>query len=92
MGQRFPLDTEEGFEFSLGFESTLDLQRSEMTKTVDIGGGLSAPTSSERSKGAKPHEGAGSTSLAADLSVTDGCALSSDAFCSDDLWSWFGAF
>lgn len=59
---------------------TSGLQRPEVTTTtVDLGGGLSAPTSAglsapdvsesptspERSKGAELHEDAGSTSLAA---------------------------
>lgn len=46
-----------GFECSLGIGSTSDLQR--------------PPTSPEKSKGAELHEGAGSTSLAADLSVSE---------------------
>jgi hypothetical protein len=52
-GQGLPLDPEVGFEFSLGFGSTSGLQRLEVTTTVDMGGGLSTPTSSEMSKGAK---------------------------------------
>jgi hypothetical protein len=81
MGQGLPLDPEAGFEFSLGFGSTSGLQRPKVTTAVDMGGGLSTPTNSEMSKGAKdtparplsfPPEGAGSclnTSLAADLSL-----------------------
>jgi hypothetical protein len=56
----------------LGFGSTFDLQRPELTTTVHIGGGLSIPTSFERSKGAELHEGVGLTSLASDLSVSEG--------------------
>lgn len=79
MGQGLPLDPEAGFEFSLGFGSTLGLQRPEVTTTIDMGGGLSTPISFEMSKGAEdtparplsfPPEGAGSclnTLLAADL-------------------------
>jgi hypothetical protein len=80
MGQGLPLDLEVGFEFSLGFGSTSDLQWPEVTTEVDMGGGLSTLTSSEMSKGAEytpvrplsfPLEGAGSclnTFLAVDLS------------------------
>jgi hypothetical protein len=75
------LDLEEGFELSLGFGSTSRLQWLEVTTTVDIDGGLSAPTSSERSIGAVelsfPSEGANSclnASLAVDLSVSEGLA------------------
>jgi hypothetical protein len=79
-GQGLPLDPEVGFEFSLGFGSTSDLQWPEVTTEVDMGGGLSTLTSSEMSKGAEytpvrplsfPLEGAGSclnTFLAVDLS------------------------
>jgi hypothetical protein len=79
-GQGLPLDPEAGFELSLGPRSTSGLQRPEVTTAVDMGGGLSAPTSSKMSRGAEdtptrplsfPPEGASSclnTSLAADLS------------------------
>jgi hypothetical protein len=67
MGLGLPLDPEASFKCSLGFGSTVNLQRPEATTTIDIGGGLSAPTSPERSKGAKLLKGAGSTSLATDL-------------------------
>jgi hypothetical protein len=50
-GEGFPVDAEAGFEFSLGFGSTSGLQRPEEMTTIDIGGKLSGPTSSERSKG-----------------------------------------
>jgi hypothetical protein len=77
-GQGLHLDPEAGFEFSLGFGSTSGLQRLEVT-TINMGGGLSAPTNSELSKGAEefsfPPEGTSSclnTSLAADLFVFEG--------------------
>jgi len=72
-----------GFEISVGFGSSSGLQRPEVTTAVDMGGGLSDPTSSEVSIDAEdfyfPLEGAGScliTSLAADLSASEGAALS----------------
>jgi hypothetical protein len=76
-GQGLPLDPEVGFEFSLGFGSTLGLLRPKVMMTVDMGGGLSASTSSEMSKGAEelsfPLEGASSClnmSLATNLFVS----------------------
>jgi hypothetical protein len=38
------LDSEGGFEFSVGCGSTSGLQQPEATKTIDLGGGLSATT------------------------------------------------
>jgi len=57
----------------------LGLQWPDVTTTVDIGGGLSASTSSEMSLGAEefPSEGPGpclNMSLAVDLSVFEGLA------------------
>jgi hypothetical protein len=43
-GQGHPLDSEGGFEFSVGCGSTSGLQQPEATKTIDLGGGLSATT------------------------------------------------
>jgi hypothetical protein len=68
-GQGLPLDLEAGFEFSVGFGSTLGLQRPRVTTTVDLGGGLSTPTSSEFSY---PLEGTGSYLMAIDFSVSEG--------------------
>jgi hypothetical protein len=48
-GQGRPVDPEAGFEFSLGFGSSSGLQRPEVMTAVDIDGGLSSSTSSERS-------------------------------------------
>jgi len=45
MGQGHPLDFEAGFEFSMGCGSTSGLQQPEVTKTVDLGAGLSSPIS-----------------------------------------------
>jgi len=61
----------------------LGLQRPEVMTTVDMGGGLSVPTNSKVSIGAEefsfPLEGVDSclnTSLASDLSASEGAALS----------------
>lgn len=48
-GQGHPLDSEAGFEFSVGCGSTSGLQQPEATKMINLGGGLSAPTSARLS-------------------------------------------
>jgi hypothetical protein len=95
--QGLPLDPEAGFEFSAGFGSTSGLQWPEVTTMVDMGGGLSAPTSFELSKGAEEFsflEGASSclnTSFIANLSVFEGFAnWAVDAVHSLLLPAWSG--
>lgn len=82
-GQGIPLELGVGFESSVGFRSSSGLQRLKVTAAVDMGGGLSDPSSFEVSLGAEelslPLEGADScliTSLAADLYASEGAALS----------------
>jgi len=51
MGRGIPLDSEAGFEVSMGCVSSLGLLRPEVMSTIDLGGGLSAPTNVGSSMG-----------------------------------------